>query len=125
MAEVSATVRTGRKGNYVTQLGPQEEAMFQQWVMANKIPWMDEEKADYDMRGFWKAQQMGDPNAVRNAANAHFPDTWKTPYHKTFSAESIYADLRRADRNLRHCAACARGWIQRGPVAHNRRSRRT
>jgi hypothetical protein len=43
------------------------------------------------MRGFWRAQQQGDPDAVRSAANGHFPDTYKTPYHRTFGNESIYA----------------------------------
>lgn len=67
-----------------------DEQKFQQWVSENKIPWQDEPKADYDMRGFWKAMVSGDPNATR-AANLHFPDTYKTPYHKTFSNESKYA----------------------------------
>lgn len=43
------------------------------------------------MRGYWKAQQSGDPNAVRNSKNLHFPDTWKTPYDATFSNQSQYA----------------------------------
>ena len=46
---------------------------------------------NYDMRGFWKAQQAGDPNAKRSTKNMHFPDTYKTPYHKSFSGESKYA----------------------------------
>lgn len=50
----------------------------------NKIPWRDEPNADYDMRGFWKA-------GGKRAANGHFPDTYKTPYHKSFSNESRYA----------------------------------
>lgn len=76
--------------SYTTYLTPAEEAQFQSWVKANRIPWQDTPNADYDMRGFWKAQQSGDPNAQR-AANLHFPDTWKTPYHHLFSNESMYA----------------------------------
>jgi hypothetical protein len=46
--------------------------------------------SDYDMRGYWQAMEAGDPYAKR-AANRHFPDTWKTPYDRTFSRESKYA----------------------------------
>lgn len=77
--------------DYTTQLTPDEEQNFQNWVKTNNIPWQDVPKADYDMRGYWKAQQSGDPNAKRSTENQHFPDTWKTPYHKTFSNESMYA----------------------------------
>src|SRR5580693_891418 len=67
-----------KPGPYTTRLDPDSEKQFQQWVKQNKIPWRDEPNSDYDMRGFWKAQQAGDPNAKR-AANLHFPDTFKTP----------------------------------------------
>lgn len=76
---------------YTTQLDPQAEAQFQDWVKSNNIPWQDSPTADYDMRGFWKAMQDKDPRAVRSFANKHFPDTWKTPYHASFSNESMYA----------------------------------
>lgn len=75
---------------YSTILGPQQEQQFQSWVSQNKIPWQDSPAADYDMRGFWKAMVSGDPNAKR-AGNLHFPDTYKTPYHQTFSNQSIYS----------------------------------
>jgi hypothetical protein len=75
---------------YITQLLPTEEKQFQGWVQQNAIPWQDNSQSDYDMRGFWKAQQSGDPTAQR-AANKHFPDTYKTPYHQSFSNESKYA----------------------------------
>ena len=74
----------------MTKLSPTEEAKFQSWVKQNKIPWQDTPTADYDMRGYWKAMESGDPNAKR-AANRHFPDTWKTPYHHSFSSESKYS----------------------------------
>jgi len=77
-------------GPYATQLHPEQEQQFQTWVKENKIPWQDSPTADYDMRGYWQAQQAGDPNA-RQAANKHFPDTYKTPYHRSFSNESMYA----------------------------------
>jgi hypothetical protein len=80
-----------KPGPYVTKLSDGEEKQFQTWVKENKIPWRDEPNADYDMRGFWKAQQAGDPNAKRSTKNMHFPDKYKTPYHKSFSNESQYA----------------------------------
>src|SRR4249920_2203507 len=79
-----------KPGSYTTKLPRPDEAKFQQWVKTNNVPWQDSPTADYDMRGYWKAQQGGDPNA-KQAGNLHFPDTYKTPYHKTFSNESKYA----------------------------------
>lgn len=77
---------------WITQLNPAEEVEFRQWVKSNRIPFNPDQFApDYDMRGFWKAMKNGDPNAIRSHLNGHFPDTWKTPAHKTFSNESIYA----------------------------------
>jgi hypothetical protein len=47
------------------------------------------------MRGFYQAALSGDPNAQTSRSafdgRMHFPDTWKTPYHATFSKESKYA----------------------------------
>jgi hypothetical protein len=42
------------------------------------------------MRGFW--QSGGGGTAVNPNDNMlHFPDTYKTPYHQSFSAESQWA----------------------------------
>jgi hypothetical protein len=81
---------------YQTQLSPDNEQAFRSWVSQNKIPYdmqwpPDQQMQDYDMRGFWQAQQAGDPQAVQAASNGHFPDTWKTPYHESFSNLSQYA----------------------------------
>jgi len=80
---------------YSTLLGPAEEWQFNEWVRRNNIPFDSSSKSDYDMRGFWKAAQRKDPRAhsALNSADGfiHYPDTWKTPFHKTFSNESIYA----------------------------------
>jgi hypothetical protein len=81
-------------GPYVTQLSPAEESKFQTWVSQNKIPFDPSPYADYDMRGYWKSQQGGAPAGTKTSdfdGRLHFPDTFKTPYHKTFSNESIYA----------------------------------
>jgi hypothetical protein len=83
-------------GPYVTALPPEDETKFQDWVKANNIPFDPKDTApDYDMRGFWKGVQAGDPRAMTgynlNDNSIHFTDYWKTPYHKTFSAESQWA----------------------------------
>jgi hypothetical protein len=76
---------------YQTPLSTNDETAFQAWAKQNKAPITD----DYDMRGFWQALQAGDPRAStainQSDQQLHFPDTWKTPLHKTFSNESIYA----------------------------------
>jgi hypothetical protein len=81
--------------NFQTKLGPLEEQMFNAWVSRGSIPFDPSPKADYDMRGFYRALMSGDPRAA-NAVNPndgmmHYPDTWKTPYHETFSKESQWA----------------------------------
>lgn len=90
-----------RMGPYQTQLSSQEETQFRQWLqqhsdqppIANFNP--NDPKADYDMRGYWKAAKAGDPR-TRPSVNPsdlrmHFTDAWKTPYHRSFSAESQYS----------------------------------
>lgn len=81
-------------GPYQTSLPPVQEASFQQWVKTNNVPWQDHPKADYDMRGYYQdiASKGQDARQV-NASDQkmHFPDTYKTPYHATFSNESKYA----------------------------------
>lgn len=81
-------------GPYRTELEPQHEQKFQSWVKDNKIPYQDTPTADYDMRGYYKdvVQKGADQTSVSKFdAKPHFPDTYKTPYHKTFSNESKYA----------------------------------
>ena len=80
----------------LTQLQPTQEQQFLQWIQQNKVPFNPADKfPDYDMRGFWLAQQNKDPRAA-NATDPydkqiHYPDYWKTPYHETFSNESQWA----------------------------------
>jgi hypothetical protein len=83
-------------GPYTTALSPSDEQAFRTWVAKTGAPFdfswpPDQSQQDYDMRGFWQAQQAGDPNAVQAASNGHFPDQYKTPYHESFSNQSQYA----------------------------------
>lgn len=89
-----AYVRPDAK-SFKTDLG-KNEAGFQTWIMQNKIPFdPSDAKSDYDMRGYYKALLDGDTAAHQslndNDGRMHFPDTYKTPYHQSFSNESKYA----------------------------------
>lgn len=79
-------------GAAATTLEPQDEAAFRQWVATNGVPFnLNDPIADYDMRGYWRdiAAQGGNQTAVNpNDHQMHFPDTYKTQYHRSFSAES-------------------------------------
>ena len=87
-----------KPGSYQTQLNPSEEQKFRNWLKANPgLPPFDpaDQSSDYDMRGFYKALKKGDPRAKGGVdpydKKLHLPDVWKTPYHRTFSRESVYA----------------------------------
>lgn len=82
---------------YNTPLTAEQEAGFKQWLKANNVPFNPAlPYSDYDMRGFWKAMNSGNPIAVGaidpNDKKLHYPDYWKTPYSATFSAESQWAN---------------------------------
>ena len=76
--------------SYQTRLDSADESGFREWLKMNKnrVGYFnpDNSKEDYDMRGWWLA------NKGALAPDGHFPDTYKTPYHKTFSNESMYAN---------------------------------
>jgi hypothetical protein len=83
-------------GMIETRLGAEDEASFRQWVAQNNIPFdPDGSGQDYDMRGFWRGLQAGDPRAATgvdpSTGELHFTDSWKMPWHETASRESIYA----------------------------------
>ncbi len=82
--------------SYNTALDPMTEFQFRTWVQQNNIPFdVNAKQSDYDMRGFWKAAQQGNPQASTavnpNDGLIHYPDYWKTPLHQSFSAESQWA----------------------------------
>lgn len=86
------------KQPYNTALPQADELAFRNWVQQNRVPF-DPDAAtpqDYDMRGFFRSLQGGEP-AARSAVNEHdgrlhYPDKWKTPYHESFSNESQWAN---------------------------------
>jgi hypothetical protein len=72
---------------YNTQLSPDDEAAFRQWLAAlsqSKGYDASQDLVDYDLRGAWKS-------GAAQAENGHLPDTFKKPNHPTFSAESQYS----------------------------------
>jgi hypothetical protein len=95
--ESMPTLREDAKpGPYITKLTPEEETKFQKWVKQNDVPMEnDTATSDYDMRGYFKDNILGGKGQGTKVSEfdnrPHFPDTYKTPYHKTFSNESRYA----------------------------------
>lgn len=79
-------IAANRSTPFQTNLTPAQDLEYRQWVEENKIP----QSKDYDMRGFFN-----DANAEAGVSpmdrRLHFTDKYKTPEHKTFSQESIYA----------------------------------
>jgi hypothetical protein len=86
-----------KPGPYTTTLSPDEEQQFRQWLSSSGNPSRFDPNAqvtDYDMRGYWKdvASKGGSQTAINPTdQRLHWPDTYKTPYDTTFSAESKYA----------------------------------
>jgi len=84
------------ESSYITRLSPKDERAYMRWFieMASKLGRdLDPNDPGYDMRGLWRAMQLGHPGPARDpySGDIHFPDTFKTPLHPTLSAESIYA----------------------------------
>lgn len=97
LARNQAWVNPQAGNNYQTSLAPADEAKFRQWLSLNKIPFdPNQATPDYDMRGFWKGLQQGNPMAKGaidpNDGQMHYPDYWKTPYDLTFSKQSKFAN---------------------------------
>lgn len=87
--------RWAKAGPYFTKLSPAQETQFRDWIKKNNINFDPNAKiTDYDMRGFWLAQQQGKtPQTAINPYDRklHFTDEFKTPYDRTFSNQSRYA----------------------------------
>jgi hypothetical protein len=83
--------------NMTTQLSEPDEAAFRQWVAANNVPFTPTAPSARTTTcaasgracsaAIPRAKTGIDPNDQR----LHFTDTWKTPYHESFSGESKFA----------------------------------
>jgi len=83
--------------NYNTTLPQMDEFQFRQWLADKQVPFdPNASNQDYDMRGYWQGLMQQNPRAMSgvnaNDGKLHFSDTWKTPYHQSFSNESKYAN---------------------------------
>lgn len=67
---------------YNTQLTPEQEAKYREWVKT--LPANLQSDYDYDMRGLWLVGDVPDEEG-------HMTDYWKKPWHPTFSNESRYS----------------------------------
>lgn len=92
---LSEAYRNSPRQSWVSPLTQSQRDAFLSWVNQNNVPYDPSPRADYDMPGFWLALKSGDPRAQSAISpddnRLHFPDTWKTPYHQTFSNESTYS----------------------------------
>lgn len=96
-AQYAKNAKYSKGSTFDTQLSPEQEQAFRKWVADNKVPFHpdDPSPSDYDMRGFYQAAISGDPEASTainpNDGQIHYTDKFKTPWHKSFSNESMYA----------------------------------
>lgn len=89
-------VRPNVPFGFQTHLGPALRSEFVKWQQQNHIPYDPSPTADYDMTGFFQDSVMG-VNGADTSVNPydrqiHFSDRRKTPYHHSFSNESIWAN---------------------------------
>lgn len=75
-----------------TNLSPEQERAFREWIARNGITDLDSPQSRYDYRGYWKdvASKGGDQTKAYEDG-LHFPDTYKQHGHNTFSQESKYS----------------------------------
>lgn len=87
------------QNQYATSLDPKkwttalgkDEAKYQSWA---KQQGLNPNDNTYDMRGYYKdVVKKGKNNSQKSAfdGQTHYPDTYKTPLHESFSRESKYA----------------------------------
>jgi hypothetical protein len=83
---------------YATKLSDLEDMQFRQWVKKNNVPFNPDAQGatDYDMRGYWRGAEQGNPQARptevnQNDGQPHYTDYYKTPLHQSFSAGSQWA----------------------------------
>lgn len=68
---------------YDTPLSPEEESLYSKM-------YSEDDSRDYDMKGYFKDILLDNPDKGANAPGEHYPDTYKKPWHPTFSDESMY-----------------------------------
>ena len=85
-----------RRGNNLHFKGGKDKRSFDDWVNKASVYKGIRIKGDptYDYKGWYNE----DPNRayalLNDDPNAHFDDKWKTPYHPTFSDQSVYSNAK-------------------------------
>lgn len=83
-----------RRGNNLHFKGGKDERSFSDW--SNKASAYKGIKIKGDPTYDYKGWYNEDPNRayalLNDDPNAHFDDKWKTPYHPTFSDQSVYSN---------------------------------
>jgi len=93
---MQVNAKYAKPGPYITPLNPAQQSQFEGWLKANNVNYNATSKNHaYDMPGYWLSMQG--PNGQKTQVNPfdhklHYPDTYKTPYDRTFSNESKYAN---------------------------------
>ena len=75
--------------NYNTQLSPENEQRFQNWlsvITTRAKRNVGADLQDYDLRGYWLNGGYND-----TSGQGHMTDQYKKPNHPTFSKESMYS----------------------------------
>lgn len=85
-----------RRGNNLHFKGGKDSRSFNDW--ANKASVYKGIKIKGDHTYDYKSWYNEDPNRayalLNNDPSAHFDDKWKTPYHPTFSDQSVYSNAK-------------------------------
>lgn len=85
-----------RRGNNLHFKGGKDKKSFSDWI--NKASEYKGIKIKYDPTYDYKGWYNEDPNRayalLNDDPNAHFDDKWKTPYHPTFSDQSVYSNAK-------------------------------
>lgn len=72
---------------YKTPLDVKQNFLYELWKQSNNVP----DNNTYDMQGYYKdiASKGGNETGMKEDG-IHYPDTYKTPRHPSFSEESKY-----------------------------------
>lgn len=92
-----------------------EQVNYLAWLLRNGVT----ETPDYDMKGFYKQAQLGDPRVSSevnpNDGKVHFTDMFKLPNHETFSTDSKFANALAGQWNGGELPNGGESWANYGP----------
>jgi hypothetical protein len=102
---------------YQTPLNPISQMIYDEWVKQQSAVSgrdLSLDTQDYDLPGFWQSEGWYAP-----MGNAHGPDTYKKPWHPTFSEESQYQMTPDDDGSLNLGGSWGDGVFNAGPTNRN------